>query len=267
MWLVKAEFYKKQQIFKVNSGETIMDNYSNLMIKPINSNILWVKGMNTHPFFCLLPKKKMSIRQLESTVHAKEVKLSATYTCDKRKLEFLRSRYGLRSIMGQKVAPILKNKRGAPKWPVGWLGSLSHKEGVVVFLVKKQRTEFVSLGIDIEAFAVNDKIVERISSQKEIYLYKKTLEEHSFLGKGFLNTLFFSIKEAMYKCVDPFIQSKQLCLSACHIEKLNLKNNTLQCSVVSGNHSVTNIQGWFQPVYLKDHAPYLVTGCMYEGKD
>ena len=32
MWLVKAEFYKKQQIFKVNSGETIMDNYSNLMI-------------------------------------------------------------------------------------------------------------------------------------------------------------------------------------------------------------------------------------------
>ena len=93
--------------------------------------------------------------------------------------------------------PILPDDRGAPVLPAGWLGSLSHKGTRAAALVAPA-DDRARVGVDLElAQPARRDIAARILTPRE-------LEGLTDRGRG--ATLRFSIKEAIYKAVDPFVR-------------------------------------------------------------
>lgn len=94
------------------------------------------------------------------------------------------------------TSPILADDRGAPVLPAGWVGSVSHKGergAALVAPVSEAR-----VGVDLELAQ---------PSRQDIARFILTRREQDALadrGKG--ATLRFSIKEAIYKAVDPFVR-------------------------------------------------------------
>ncbi len=94
--------------------------------------------------------------------------------------------------------PILPDDRGAPVLPPGWIGSISHKGRRAVALVAAAHEGGARIGIDLElAAAPKQDIARWILTARE----QETLADR---GRG--ATLRFSIKEAIYKAVDPFVR-------------------------------------------------------------
>ncbi len=93
-------------------------------------------------------------------------------------------------------APILADDRGAPVLPAGWVGSVSHKgERGAALVAPLSRAR---IGVDLELAQ---------PSRQDIARYILTRREQEMLvdrGKG--ATLRFSIKEAIYKAIDPFVR-------------------------------------------------------------
>lgn len=93
-------------------------------------------------------------------------------------------------------APILADDRGAPILPEGWSGSISHKGTRAAALVAPAGAARV--GIDLEhARAPRQDIASRILTPRELA---------ALADRGLGATLRFSIKEAIYKAVDPFVR-------------------------------------------------------------
>jgi 4'-phosphopantetheinyl transferase EntD len=96
------------------------------------------------------------------------------------------------------AAPILADDRGAPVLPAGWVGSVSHKGTRAAALVAPAGDPRAHVGIDLELAAPSRQDIARwILTKRE----QETLEDR---GRG--ATLRFSIKEAIYKAVDPFVR-------------------------------------------------------------
>ncbi len=93
-------------------------------------------------------------------------------------------------------APILADDRGAPMLPAGWSGSVSHKGTRAAALVTPAGEARV--GIDLEhARPPRQDIASRILTARELA---------ALTDRGLGATLRFSIKEAIYKAVDPFVR-------------------------------------------------------------
>ncbi len=93
-------------------------------------------------------------------------------------------------------APILADDRGAPVLPAGWYGSISHKGNRAAALIAPAGEARV--GIDLERAAPPRQDIARwILTRRE----QDTLDDR---GRG--ATLRFSIKEAIYKAIDPFVR-------------------------------------------------------------
>jgi enterobactin synthetase component D len=94
------------------------------------------------------------------------------------------------------TSPILADDRGAPVLPAGWLGSVSHKGDRGAALVAPVSSARV--GVDLElALPARQDIARWILTRRE----QDALQDR---GRG--ATLRFSIKEAIYKAVDPFVR-------------------------------------------------------------
>ncbi|MDX2091803.1 MAG: 4'-phosphopantetheinyl transferase superfamily protein [Kofleriaceae bacterium] len=117
-----------------------------------------------------------------------------------RRRELVAGRTALHALLGEldpnlASAPILADDRGAPSLPAGWFGSVSHKGTRAAALVTPAGEARV--GIDLElAEAPRADIGRRILTERE-----RRIEID---GRG--TTLRFSIKEAIYKAVDPFVR-------------------------------------------------------------
>lgn len=110
-----------------------------------------------------------------------------------RRREFAAGRTALRRAFGQDV-PIFPDDRGAPQLPAGWVGSISHKGGRAAGLVGPADAGFV--GVDIElASASRFPIERRILTPRE---------QERVSGREV--TLYFAIKEAVYKAIDPIVR-------------------------------------------------------------
>ncbi|CAN5690922.1 hypothetical protein BH11MYX3_BH11MYX3_45830 [soil metagenome] len=93
-------------------------------------------------------------------------------------------------------APILTDDRGAPVLPAGWHGSISHKGHRAAALLAPAGEARV--GIDLERAAPPRQDIARwILTPRE----QEALDDR---GRG--ATLRFSIKEAIYKAIDPFVR-------------------------------------------------------------
>jgi 4'-phosphopantetheinyl transferase EntD len=97
---------------------------------------------------------------------------------------------------GDRGAPILSDDRGAPILPAGWVGSVSHKAGRAAALVAPVGQGHV--GIDLElAVASGQDIARRVLTPRE---------QAALPDRGRAVTLRFSIKEAIYKAIDPYVR-------------------------------------------------------------
>jgi len=87
-----------------------------------------------------------------------------------------------------------KSETGAPVWPAGVVGSLSHDPRVAVAAIAKRR-DFAALGIDVEpAEALPSEIVDMVVRP----------EERAEIGDDLRRArLLFAAKEAVYKAVHP----------------------------------------------------------------
>jgi enterobactin synthetase component D len=107
--------------------------------------------------------------------------------------------------LGIDAPPILSKDRGAPSFPDGTAGSISHKRDIAVALVARRaarRTEEY-LGIDLEIDAAGRvDIAARVLTDAE----QRELAELSAEERAREVLLRFSAKEAIYKALDPFVR-------------------------------------------------------------
>jgi len=126
---------------------------------------------------------------------------------EKRRREFSAGRTCARQALrelGCADAPIVHNQSGAPLWPPGIVGSITHsKTHAAAAVAESSRAR--GLGIDMETVSrVSQTIAGKILTIPE----KKHLQQQDPAQQQRLLALFFSAKEAIYKCLHPLIQCR-----------------------------------------------------------
>ncbi|MGL1887998.1 MAG: 4'-phosphopantetheinyl transferase superfamily protein [Reichenbachiella sp.] len=115
----------------------------------------------------------------------------------KRLKEFCQGRFCAHQCLNHfsNSAPILKDEYGAPVWPKGLTGSISHTDKMAGAMVAK-KDRFRALGLDIELIGrVQPDLWDMLFTPNEIKVFDKT-PDHK---KNYMSTMFFSMKEAFYK--------------------------------------------------------------------
>lgn len=128
-------------------------------------------------------------------VHAHE-HIYIAGSADKRRRDFALGRACARAALaqlGHGDAVIAKGDHGAPCWPEGIVGSITHTKGYAAAVVGKSR-DFAGLGIDAEQA---DGVTQNLWSRLFTTVEREWLQAQP--DPLFAATLFFSAKEASYK--------------------------------------------------------------------
>lgn len=117
---------------------------------------------------------------------------------DKRLAHFCTGRYCAKQALSNLTAStfdILMGPDGEPKWPEGYVGSISHGDELIGALAAKKEN-VISLGLDIEKIGrVKPEMWHLLFTEKEkIFLNSLNNEDQPFY-----TTLYFSMKESFYK--------------------------------------------------------------------
>lgn len=118
----------------------------------------------------------------------------------KRRRDFIGARHCARQALGQLGEPpvaIGKGERGAPIWPRGIVGSLTHCEGYRGAVVA-HRLRFRSIGIDAEP---HETLPEGVLDSVSLPVERKWLASNQ--GSVHFDRLLFCAKEATYKAWFP----------------------------------------------------------------
>lgn len=111
-----------------------------------------------------------------------------------RRADFAAVRHCARVALAQlgiERGPMIPGERGAPPWPTGVVGSLTHAAGLRVAAVARDG-DIASLGIDVEAAApLPDGVLDTVALPRE----KASLRRLDPL----FGRVLFSAKEALYK--------------------------------------------------------------------
>jgi enterobactin synthetase component D len=113
---------------------------------------------------------------------------------DHRAREWIAGRRALRMLLGE-VGPIMSDDRGAPIAPAGHAASVSHKGALAAALVTRDTGWHIGLDLELAQPSRHD-IGSRILTAREQAQIRAPREV----------TRSFSIKEAIYKAVDPFVR-------------------------------------------------------------
>ena len=146
--------------------------------------------------------------ELQSAAPAMPVELDTAIP--RRKAEYLLGRLCARHALRRCGfdGAHLPWSRGAPAWPPGVVGSITHTEGFVAAAVSRCST-VASVGIDAEIIAdcAGVAAIRSIAlSERERRVVDETAA-HSRYSLAERATAIFSAKESFYKCVYPVIQS------------------------------------------------------------
>lgn len=122
---------------------------------------------------------------------------------DERRREFVTGRTCARRALAQLgFAPvaITRGARGAPRWPDGVVGSITHCDGYRASAVARAR-EILCVGIDAEpAGALPDRVFRRIAlAQEHVWIRECAAADRTVSW----DRLLFSAKEAVYKAWYP----------------------------------------------------------------
>ena len=137
---------------------------------------------------------------------------------DKRARTFAAGRRALRAALSEAgvdvEGPILQTPRGAPLVPVGVLASVSHKDELAIAIACVDDGSGAQLGVDVELFDDLARQARERSGAKRMDLSRHVLTEHERAELAQLDDearhrgllLRFSLKESLYKALDPFVQ-------------------------------------------------------------
>lgn len=127
---------------------------------------------------------------------------------DKRRRAFTAGRTCARGILRQfgfsGDLTIGKDKYGAPVWPEGIVGSISHTDDVCVVSIGRKKSELTSLGVDVEKdIGLDADLVNLICDELE----KETCCNGQVEDSLRLAKVIFSAKESVYKCLYPITRT------------------------------------------------------------
>ena len=122
---------------------------------------------------------------------------------DRRRREFATGRACARAALaslGIPACPILPGTRGAPQWPAGIVGSITHCDGYRAAAVARS-ADLLTVGIDAEPNAeLPDGVLRTIASEREAHWIRALSGE---LPNAHWDRLLFSAKESVYKAWYP----------------------------------------------------------------
>ncbi len=120
-----------------------------------------------------------------------------------RRRDLILGRTALHLALEEFTTPILRDDRGAPVLPAGWVGSVSHKGDRGLAIVTQEGAGPGWVGVDLELAAPpRQDIARRILTPREL----AALPDHGSPDRGSAVMLRFAIKEAIYKAVDPVVR-------------------------------------------------------------
>jgi len=103
---------------------------------------------------------------------------------------------------GLAAPAVLATERGAPRLPFGVAGSVTHKELLAMALVAPElRGSHIGIDLEVDAVRPTD-IASRVLSAEE----RTELDGLDAAARAREVLLRFSLKEAIYKALDPFVQ-------------------------------------------------------------
>ncbi|MCC2321223.1 4'-phosphopantetheinyl transferase family protein [Cellulomonas xiejunii] len=137
-----------------------------------------------------------------ASLHPEEAVVAARFA-DRRRREFAAVRACARSAMatlGLPAHPVLPGERGAPSWPTGVVGSMTHCDGYRAAALARSE-ELASLGIDAEPHRPLPQGVLRLVSlpSERSRLAELAVREPAIHW----DRLLFSAKESVYKAWFP----------------------------------------------------------------
>lgn len=152
----------------------------------------------------------------------------------KRRCEYLCGRLAAQTLLSERqiYAQVAQSAEGAPIWPEGWLGSISHTERCAIAVIAPQNKGYV-LGIDIENFNPEtlDEIAETIAQESE----RKRLAKSEIDYNTALH-IAFSAKESLYKALYPQVR-KVFGFDSAIITDINTRNKTFSIQLT---HALTS---------------------------
>jgi 4'-phosphopantetheinyl transferase EntD len=168
---------------------------------------------------------------------------------DTRVAEFAAGRLCARAGMealGLAPAPIPSGKDRAPTWPAGIVGSITHTDDYCVAVVGEAKA-FASLGVDAEAAGRLKPDLWHLTLHTE---ERKSLQGVEEAAARAAATVFFSAKEAFYKC------QYALTRSWIGFEDVivRLREGTFELTVVEESRPAFQIQKSWQGRYTADEA-------------
>jgi enterobactin synthetase component D len=138
-----------------------------------------------------------------ASLHAPERKL-ATELRMYRQVQYVGGRIAMRGALRQLGAPerpVLPDERGTPKLPVGFTGSISHKRDLAIAMVA--RDNGWTLGVDLEDYApARPNIARAVLRDTELAAIEELPPERAWIEL----LVRFSIKESVYKAIDPYVR-------------------------------------------------------------
>ncbi|MCY1141189.1 4'-phosphopantetheinyl transferase superfamily protein [Actinoplanes sp. Pm04-4] len=123
---------------------------------------------------------------------------------EKRRREFATGRWCARKALAQlgvPPAPVLQGERGSPRWPAGFVGSITHCPGYAAAVVGRSAL-IKTIGVDAEPDeALPEGVLDAISLPGE----RDRIAELKPGGVSW-DRLLFCVKEAVYKAWFPLAQ-------------------------------------------------------------
>lgn len=121
-----------------------------------------------------------------------------------RQVQFVGGRIALRHAVGQlgmKCGPVLATPRGAARLPAGLVGSVSHKRDLAVGMAA--RDNGWTLGVDLEDYLPErPSIAARVLRPAELAVVDALGDRERWIA----TVQRFSLKESIYKALDPYVQ-------------------------------------------------------------
>ena len=137
------------------------------------------------------------------TVLYPEEEAAVARAVDKRRREFTTVRACAREAMarlGIAPAPIVPGPHGAPTWPAGVIGSMTHCQGYRASALALRR-DVITIGIDAEPdAALPDGVLASVALDSEAVAVARLATTHPHVA---WDRLLFSAKESVYKAWFP----------------------------------------------------------------
>lgn len=153
----------------------------------------------------LVPDEVVTVEVAPSELSASllpEEEAAVARAVDRRRQEYAAGRWCARramTLLGVTPGPVVSRSDRAPAWPQGVVGSITHT-GDFCAVALAHRHHIRSIGIDAEGDApMRAELWERICTERE----RRWIGEQPEPARGLLGKVFFSAKEAFYKCQYP----------------------------------------------------------------